>query len=166
MKVKTMIKNIFLVVSLICSNSFAFQDMRPAPPPATAADFPFYAVLSCVDEYGTLYPVTTCFGRFGSPSETSLVIMNGGDNNKYTGGELNNLPNRSIRGRFKDLTFNPHPNGVAIGSLTIDLRERFELSMQNGAPQQRMNLKIHHRASNKMVFEKTAVNREFIRISN
>jgi hypothetical protein len=165
MKVKTMIKILFIALSFLYSNSFA-QDMRSAPPPATAADFPFYAVFSCGDEYGNKTGPSGCFGRFGSPNETSLVIMNGGDNSKYTGWELNNLPNRSIRGRFKDLTFNPTPNGVVIASLTIDLRERFELSMQNGGKPWIMNLKIYHRASNKLVFEKSAANFEVIRISN
>lgn len=166
MKVKTMIKNLFLAVSFICSNSFAMQDMRPVPPPATAADFPFYAVLSCGDEYGNNAGPSGCFGRFGSPSETSLVIMNGGDNSKYTGWELHNLHNRSIHGRFKDLTFNYNPQRSGIVSLKIDLRERFELSMQNGGKPWIMNLKIYQRASNKPVFEKSAANFEVIRISN
>lgn len=109
-------------------------------------EFPFYAVISCGSNYNSNFPVYTCFnGR--NDVNTELELRNGSAYKMYTFVEILQMPENN-------------------GKLVIDLRQKFEMKMQNASDSFIMNLKIYNRASQQVVYEKSASHYGVIRISN
>jgi hypothetical protein len=52
------------------------------------------------------------------------------------------------------------------GGITFDLRNNFELKMQNSQDSLILNLKVYNRATQQIVYEKSAARFGVIRISN
>lgn len=111
-----------------------------------AKEFPFYAVISCGSNYNSNFPVFTCFNG-KNDVHTELEVRNGSTYKMYT---------------FMDIMQMPQDNG----NLVIDLRQKFDLKMQNASDSFILNLKIYNRANQKISFEKSASRFGVIRISN
>jgi hypothetical protein len=111
-----------------------------------AKEFPFYAVISCGSNYNSNFPVFTCFNG-KHDVHTELEIRNGSAYKMYT---------------FMDIMQMPQDNG----NLVIDLRQKFDIKMQNASDSFILNLKIYNRANQKVSFEKSASRFGVIRISN
>jgi hypothetical protein len=109
-------------------------------------EFPFYAVISCGSNYNAIFPVFTCFSGSNSVN-TELELRNGSAYKLYTFVEIMQLPQNN-------------------GNLVIDLRQKFEMKMQNASNSLIMNLKVYNRATQQVVFEKSASKFGVIRISN
>lgn len=104
-----------------------------------AKDFPFYAVVSCSGHF----PVHACFsGNVG----TELELRNGNDYKMYT-----NVDIMLIRQNQGGITFN--------------LRNKFDLKMQNSSDSLILNLKIYNTATNALAFEQSAARFGVIRFS-
>jgi hypothetical protein len=100
-------------------------------------DFPFYAVITC----GEHFPVHACF------SKTELELRNGNEYKMYKLIDIMMIPQNQ--------------NGIV-----FNLRNKFELKMQNSDDMLILNLKIYNRATDALVFEKSAARFGVIRISN
>jgi len=111
-----------------------------------AKEFPFYAVISCGNNYNGNFQAFICFNG-NHNVHTELEVRNGSTYNMYT---------------FMDIMQMPADKG----SLVIDLRQNFDLKMQNASDSFLLNLKIYNRANQKIIFEKSASHYGVIRISN
>lgn len=105
-----------------------------------AKDFPFYAVVTC----GGHFPVHACFS---GPVNTELELRNGNDYKMYTLVDIMQIPQNQ-------------------SGISFNLRNKFELKMQNSDDTLILNLKIYNRTTNAIVFEKSAARFGVIRISN
>ena len=111
-----------------------------------AKEFPYYAVITCGSNYNVNFPAWQCFS--GSRKvDTELEIRNGSAYKMYTFVEMMQM----------DLND---------GRLIIDLRQKFELKMQNASDSFILNLKIYDRTNKQISFEKSAARFGVIRISN
>jgi hypothetical protein len=107
-----------------------------------AKEFPFYAVVTCGG--GGSFHAAICFsGR----TETELELRNGSFYKMYTSMDIWQM-RQSAAG------------------LSFDLRNKFELKMQNSDDSLILNLKVYNRATNQIVFEKSAARFGVIRVSN
>ena len=105
-----------------------------------ANDYPYYAVITC----GVHFPVYACFsGRV----KTELELRNGNDYKMYTLVDIMQIPQNQT--------------GIA-----FNLRNKFELKMQNSDENLILNLKVYNRLSNSLVYEKSATRFGVIRFSN
>ena len=105
-----------------------------------AEEFPFYAVITC----GKHFPVHACFsGRVN----TELELLNGNEYKMYTLIDIMQIPQDQ-------------------GGISFNLRNKFEIKMQNSDDSLVLNLKIYNRANQQIVFEKSATRFGVIRISN
>ena len=105
-----------------------------------AKEYPFYAEVAC----GNNFPVYACFaGR----TKTELELRNG---NEYKMYQLTDI--MQIQGGGRGLSF--------------DLRKNFQIKMQNSSDHMILNLKIYNRATNQIVFEKSAARFGVISASN
>jgi len=105
-----------------------------------AKEFPYYAVITC----GEHFPVHACFsGRV----RTELELRNGSAYKMYTLVDIMQMPQNQ-------------------GGISFDLRNKFELTMQNSHEHLILNLKVYNRATQQIVFEKSAARFGVIRISN
>jgi len=105
-----------------------------------AKEYPYYAVITC----GVHFPVHACFaGRV----QTELELRNGNDYKMYTLVDI-----MQIRQNQTGISFN--------------LRNKFELKMQNSDDNLILNLKVYNRSSNSLVYEKSAARFGVIRFSN
>lgn len=105
-----------------------------------AREFPFYAVITC----GGHFPVHACFsGRV----KTELELRNGNEYKMYTLIDIMQIPQNQ-------------------SGISFDLRNKFQLTMQNSDDTLILNLKIYNRATNTIVFEKSAARFGVINISN
>ena len=110
-----------------------------------AKEFPYYAVITCGSNYGSGFPAFICFQ--GKGVDTELEIRNGSAYKMYSMVEVMQLPLRNQ-------------------NLVIDLRQKFDLKMQNASDSFIMNLKVYSRANQQVVFEKSASRFGVIRITN
>ena len=106
-----------------------------------AKEFPFYAVITC----GNNFPVHACFS---GDVRTEIELRNGREYKMYTLVDIMQIRQNQQRG------------------ITFDLRNKFELNMQNSQENLILNLKIYNRATQQIVFEKSAARFGVIRISN
>jgi len=106
-----------------------------------AKEFPFYAVITC----GSNLPVHVCFS---GDVRTELELRNGDQYKMYTMVDI--------------LQIRPNQQG----GITFDLRNKFELKMQNSHDYFILNLKIYNRATQQIGFEKSAAHFGVIRVSN
>ncbi len=105
-----------------------------------AKDYPFYAVITC----GQHFPV---YGCFAGNVNTELELRNGNEYKMYTVQDIMGIPQNQ--------------NGIM-----FNLRNKFELKMQNSSDNLILNLKIYNRANNSISFEKSASRFGVIRVSN
>lgn len=103
-------------------------------------EFPYYAVITC----GGTFQVHGCFsGRVN----TELELRNGNDYKMYTLIDIMRIPNNK--------------NGI-----TFNLRNSFDIKMQNADDSLVLNLKVYNAATNAIIFEKSATKFGVIRLSN
>lgn len=115
-----------------------------------AKEFPYYAEITCGANFSSGIPVYSCF--FGRNNvNTELEIRNGTEYKMYTAGEIINSRNLLIK------------NGTL---MRINLRQKFDLKVQNSSDSLVMNLKIYNRANQQLVYEKSATQYGVIRASN
>ncbi len=105
-----------------------------------AKEYPYYAVITC----GVHFPVHACFA---GQVQTELELRNGNDYKMYTLVDI-----MQIR---QDQT-----------GISFDLRNKFEIKMQNSRDNLILNLKVYNRTSNSIVYEKSAARFGVIRFSN
>ena len=105
-----------------------------------AEEFPFYAVITC----GEGFPV---FGCFAGRVNTELELLNGNEYKMYTLIDIMQIPQNQ-------------------DGISFNLRNKFEIKMQNSDDTLVLNLKIYNRANQQIVFEKSATRFGVIRISN
>lgn len=106
-----------------------------------AKEFPFYAVITC----GNNFPVHACFS---GDVRTEIELRNGNAYKMYTLVDIMQIRPNQQRG------------------ITFDLRNNFELKMQNSQDSLILNLKVYNRATQQIVYEKSAARFGVIRISN
>ena len=105
-----------------------------------AKDFPFYAVITC----GGTFQVHACFsGRV----PTELELRNGPDYKMYTAIDIMQIPQSQP-------------------GISFDLRSKFNLKMQNSNATLLLNAKVYDRATNAIVYEKSAARFGVIAIAN
>jgi hypothetical protein len=111
-----------------------------------ALEFPYYAVITCGSNYNANFPAWQCFSGSNNVN-TELEIRNGSDYKMYTFQEMMQMP-------------------LDNGKLVIDLRQKFELQMQNASDSFILNLKIYNASNQQVSFEKSASQYGMISISN
>lgn len=110
-------------------------------------DFPFYAVISCGYKFGEgNLGLFICFNDDGL--DTTLEIRNGNEYRMYS---------------FMDMT--TIETGANL-TWRINLRNNFDIKMQNAHKNTILNLKIYNTADRNLVYEKSATKFGVIRISN
>ena len=110
----------------------------------SAKEFPYYAVINCGSGTYKSNPFA-CFN--GNNVNTELEIRNGSAYKMYTYDQIIVMP-------------------LENETLVFDLRQKFEMKMQNASDNFILNLKIYNRATNQVVFEKSAAHFGVIRVSN